>query len=333
MQSYRSFYAILLLLAAPFALAQQETPSAPTVQTPASALTPGIGTLAAPPAALFPPVDKANFTADTPDTDTVNGFIHKLIGYDSKRVWQVQAILKTQAEGVSKVVVLINEQGKTAQDAQPLQFFTLPGGKFALINDVTPFGKDPFGDARKTLLARATGPSRGAASKDLLLVEFADFQCPHCKDAQETIEKLLKDYPNAHFVYQNFPLVQIHSETFKATAYSICVAKAGGDAKFFDFAKEVFERQAGLTPDGSEITLKDAVVKVGLDPASIAACAATPAVKAEIDAEIALAQELNVAGTPTLFVNGRGLSIASIPYATLKQLIDFQIAEDGPAPK
>jgi protein-disulfide isomerase len=331
MQSYRSLCAFLLLFSAPFVLAQQETPSAPTVQAPAP--TSGISTLATPPAALFPPVDKANFTADAPTIDVVDTFIHKLIGYDSKRVWQVQAILKTPVDGVSKVVVLLNEQGKTMQDAQPLQFFTLPGGKFALINDVTPFGKDPFSDIRKKLIASATGPSRGAASKDVLFVEFADFQCPHCKDAQETVEKLLKDYPNAHFVYQNFPLIQIHSETFKATAYSICVTKAGGNAKFFDFVKDIFERQAGLTPDGSELTLKAAVVKVGLDPTPIAACAATPAVKAEIDAEIALAQEVNVSGTPTLFVNGRGLSIASIPYATLKQLIDFQIAEDGPAPK
>jgi len=328
MQSYRSLFALVLLIAAPLARAQQDsTPSAPVAQPPA------IGALAAPPADPFPPVDKASFTAETPTLDTVKSFVHKLIGYDPNRLYQVQAIVKTQAPGVSKVIVLVNEPGKSAKDAQTLQFFTLPDGKFAIISDVTPFGKDPFEKDRKVILERANGPSRGAASKDVMFVEFADFQCPHCKDAQETVDKLLADYPQAHFVFQNFPLTQAHSEAAKAAAYGICVAKAGGNAKFFDYAKQVFTRQAALTPEGSEITLRDIVVQIGLEPSTVANCASSAATQNAVKADIALAQDLSVSGTPTLFVNGRGLPLSSVPYNVLKQLIDFQIAEDGPAPK
>ena len=51
-----------------------------------------------------------------------------------------------------------------------------------------PFGATPFADIRKTLQASADGAARGATGKDLLLVEFADLQCPHCKEAQGTMD-------------------------------------------------------------------------------------------------------------------------------------------------
>lgn len=328
MQSSRSLPALALfaaVVAAPVVQAQtnpSEPPSAPVAQAPA------IGALAAP-ANPFPPVDKAAFTATIPDADTVSAFVKRLIGYDPKRIWQVQAIAKTQAPGVAKILVLVNETGKTAQDAQPFQFFTLDDGKYALINDVMPFGTNPYAEARKTLMERANGPSQGAASKETLFVEFADFQCPHCKAAQDTIEKLLKDYPNAHFVYQNFPLTQIHSEAFKAAAYSLCVAKAGGNTKFFEYAKAVYEHQEALTPDGSDLTLRDAVVKIGLDPTPIAACAASADTAKLVNDDIKLAQDLGVSGTPTLYINGRPLSIAQAPYSIIKQVIDNEIALDA----
>ncbi len=40
-----------------------------------------------------------------------------------------------------------------------------------------------------------------------MLVEFADLQCPHCKEAQGTMDQLVKDFPNARVVFQSFPLV------------------------------------------------------------------------------------------------------------------------------
>ena len=62
----------------------------------------------------------------------------------------------------------------------------------------------------------AKGPSRGPAAAQLLLVEFADFECPHCKEAQPTVDRLLKDFPNARYVAQPFPLRTIHTEAEKA---------------------------------------------------------------------------------------------------------------------
>jgi protein-disulfide isomerase len=276
----------------------------------------------------FPPVNQKYFTASTPTVDTVNAFLKALWGYDSNRIWQVEAIQSTTAPGVSKVVVFVSAKTPNAK-VQPTAFFVTPDGKHAVAGDaVVPFGANPFADIRKTLQARADGATHGATSKDLLLVEFADLQCPHCKDAQSTMDQLVKDFPNARVVFQSFPLVDLHPFAFKAAAYGYCVQKQKNDA-FFVYSAAVFDTQAALTPETGDQTLKNAVTKAGLDPAAIDACAATPATKALVNASIKLAEDIDVQQTPMLAVNGHLLPLTGIPYETLKTIISYQASLDG----
>ena len=319
-----------------------QAPAAPAPQAPASQAPAAPGSSAtAPPAPAanphpFPQVDPANFKATSPTKQTVEDFLKASWGYDTSRIWQVQAILPTPAPGVSRVLVLVTSKnpGPKDQTAQH-SFFTLPDGKFLVADSLLPFGAKPFQPYREILQAKASGPSQGGASKALELVEFSDFECPHCKEAQPIIAKLLADYPSAHFVYQDFPLVQIHTEALKAATHGYCVAKAGNDA-FFKFSDALFATQAGLTPATSDATLKDAETKAGQDPAKIAACADTAAAKDAIKASLALGEQVGVNSTPTLFVNGRGLPIVGIPYAMLQKIIEYQAQLDGvpvpPAP-
>ncbi|HEX3435213.1 MAG TPA: thioredoxin domain-containing protein [Pseudacidobacterium sp.] len=319
----------LATITAPFALGQQNPSAPPSPPTASTEEVPAAPRAAAPVPGTpqFPPIDAANFTASTPTKDTVNAFLHQFWGYDPDRVWQVQAIQKTAAPGVSKITVLA-AQKTNPQQVGSLQFFTTPDGQHLIANEVMPFGERPFDAAHKTLLASASGPSQGAASKDLLLVEFADFQCPHCKEAQPTVQKLLADFPNAHYVFENLPLTSIHPEANKAALYGVCVAKLGGNDAFFKFADSVFTNQASLTPEAADTTLKDAVTKSGVDAAKVAACAESPEAKSAVEGSIRLAQELNVNETPTLFINGRGLPLNSAPYETLKKIIEFQMQID-----
>src|SRR4029078_681900 len=90
-------------------------------------------------------------------------------------------------------------------------FLTAPDMKHIMVGDrILPFGEHPFEDKRTLLQQRANGPYRGAAGKDLELVEFADFQCPHCKAAQANMDKLAADFPKARLVFQIDPFVSIH---------------------------------------------------------------------------------------------------------------------------
>jgi protein-disulfide isomerase len=322
--------AALLLFAMPVvhAVGQQQVPPAPA-QEP-SAPTPSAP--AAAPAAqapVFPKVDPANFTAASPTKDTVDAFLKASWGWDENRVWEVAAILKTPVDGVSKVVVY--EGDKTGKEKPgSMGFYVLPDGKHLIAGDsLVPFGANPYADYRATLEQSADGPYRGSASKDLELVEFADFQCPHCKDAQANMEKLVADYPKARIVFQNYPLIHLHPQAMTAAEYGVCVSKLGGSSAFFTYASAVFDGQEGLsTADGAALTLNSAVTKAGQDPEKVKACAATADVTKSVEASVKLAEQLNVNQTPTLMVNGRQIP-ANTSYQTLKQVIDFQAKLDG----
>ena len=276
----------------------------------------------------FPAVNPKFFTAATPTVETVNGFLKTLWGYDSNRIWRVEAIQTTPAPGVSKVTVFVSDKGPNAK-VQPTAFYVTPDGKHVIAGDsVLAFGLTPFAEPRAILQSKADGASRGAASKDFLLVEFADLQCPHCKDAAAVMEQVAKDFPNARIVYQSFPLVEIHPYAYKAAAYGYCVQKQKNDA-YLPFAAAVFDAQSALTAETGDATLKNAVTKAGLDPAAIDSCSATQPTKDLVNASMKLAQDVGVDQTPMLSVNGHMLPLMQIPYETLKTMIAYQATLDG----
>lgn len=329
---------LLAACATPFyAAAQQQVPAAPaqTQAAPAdqqqaapAAENPASPAPTGPP--TFPKPDPKNFTASSPTKDQVNGFLTASWGYDENRVWQVQAILKTQIEGLSKVVVYIGD--KTGKEKpQAFMFWALPDGKHIIAGeDIYPFGDKPYVEYRTMAQQQADGPYRGSESKDLELVEFADFQCPHCKEAQANMDKLVTDFPKARIIFQNYPLERIHPEAKTAAEYGVCVAKMGGNDAFFKFANATFEGQDGLaTADGATLTLNSAVTKAGLDPAKVAACAKLPATDDQVEKSVKLAEALNINQTPMLLVNGRQVPISGVPYDTLKKIILYQEKLDG----
>jgi protein-disulfide isomerase len=301
------------------AAAQQDVPPAPAQDPSAPALAK---------APEFPKPDPANFTAATPSKETINAFLQTSWGYDDTRVWQVQAVLKTAVQGVSKIVIYVGDKtGK--QKPQGVGFYSMPDGKHIIAGDeIVSFGEHPYAENRALIQQKADGPYRGSAVKDLEIVEFADFQCPHCKEAQANMDKLAVDFPKARIVFQNYPLPQ-HPAAGTAADYGVCVAKLGGSTAFFQFASAVFDGQDGLgTADGATLTLNSAVTKAGLDPAKVAACASAPATAASVAGSVQLAKDIDINQTPTLLVNGRQVP-ANAPYETLKQIVEYQAKLDG----
>jgi protein-disulfide isomerase len=277
----------------------------------------------------FPPVNQKYFTASTPTVATVDSFLRAIWGYDPNRIWRVEAIQTTNAPNVNKVVVFVSEKTANAKVNSAI-FYTTPDGNYAIAEGagVVPFGAKPYAAPRAKLMERADGPARGAAGKELLMVEFADLQCPHCKDAQKTMDQLVRDFPKARVVSQSFPLATLHPFAYQAAEYGYCVQAKSTDA-YFTYAQAVFDTQGALTPETGVATLNAAVTKAGLDPAAIAACAETPAIKAKVDASLKLGEEIGVDQTPMLSVNGRLLPLTGIPYETLKSIIVFQAEQDG----
>jgi protein-disulfide isomerase len=317
------------------AVAQQHVPPAPDAGAPQAPAAPGQPaaepSAPAPNAApTFPKPNPADFTAASPTKETVDAFLTANWGFDENRVWQVQGILKTAVDNVSKVVVYIGDKTGKEKPAA-FAFFVLPDGRHIISGDsIINFGDHPFAEVRQQMQAHADGPYRGAAAKDLELVEFADFQCPHCKEAQANMDKLVADFPKARIVFQVLPIAAIHPQSVQAAEYGLCVSKLGGSNAFFQFAAAVFDGQDGLaTPDGAALTLNSALIKAGLDPAKVSACAATPEIKANVDASVKLGTDVGVNAVPTLVINGREIPIGQVPYDVLKKIIEFQAKLDG----
>jgi protein-disulfide isomerase len=317
--------------------APQNPPAAPAPPNYAPA---NPSSTAAIPAATTFPMPKAtaaNFTAALPAKETVDSFLKVSWGYDESRIWEVWAIEKTPAEGVSKITILFNDKSEAQKPIQII-FYAMPDGKHLLTLNkygrlfLMPFSENSYKDYRELIKQRAEGPYRGSASKDLEIVEFADFQCPHCREAQANMDKLAVDFPKARIVFQNDPLGNVQWKgSMPAAAYGVCVTKQGGSDAFFTYASAVFEGQEGLiSDDGVTLTLNAAVVKAGLDPAKIAECATNPQTAAAVEASRKLASDLNINETPTLMINGRDLS-ATLPYDTIKKVILYQAKLDGVA--
>lgn len=323
---------LALSIAVPLGHTQSEPPSAPApqqgTQAPqqdAQGPQPGAQPQGEP---QFPPVNEADFTAASPSKAEVEAFLKASWGYDTNRIWKVYAIEKTSAPGVSKVTVLLAE--KHNPQIASLNFFVTPDGKHLITQDaVLDFGARPYDNNYRLLQQRATGPSKGAAAKQFELVEFADFECPHCKEAQATAERLVQDFPQARYVFENFPLVNVHPQAFEAAAASVCVDQQGGDAAFFKFASAIFDAQAELAGQGAQQALRNAVTAAGQDPDKVGACAASPEAKAAVEASLHLGQELNVNETPTLFIDGRAIPMLAVPYEQLKQIVEYQFSLDG----
>jgi protein-disulfide isomerase len=257
-------------------------------------------------------------SAGLPSEETVNGFMQQTFGYDSSVTWKIASIKPSTAEGLAEVVVVVgNPQGQ-----QVTTFYVTPDGKHALVGDLIPFGAKPFAPAREALEKGVNGPVRGPVAAPVTIVEFSDMQCPHCKDAQSVIEKLLADEPNAKFVFQQYPLPQ-HNWAFKGAAYADCIGRTNKDA-VWKFIQGAFDEQNNITEANADEKLNAIADKVGAKSADVAVCAAKPETKKRIDDSMALGSSVGVNSTPTLYVNGRRIAnMNGLPYEVLKGLVEY----------
>jgi protein-disulfide isomerase len=299
MRSYLNLIAIILILTV-LAVAKQKTvPGKPADNSAGKATT-------------------STPAINLPSEQTVDGFMQQTFGYDPQVSWKIASIRPAPVPGLAEVSVTI----ASPQGQQVSRFYVTADGEHAVVGDIIPFGAAPFAPYRKLLDKGITGPERGLKDAQVTIVEFGDLQCPACKTAQPAIEGLVKAEPNTRFVFQSYPL-EMHNWAAKGAAYADCVGRASNDA-FWQFIAKTYEQQTDITAENADQKLTAIADASGAKGADIAACAATPATKARVDASIALGKSVDVSGTPTLFINGRKIgNISQIPADVLKELVEF----------
>lgn len=259
-------------------------------------------------------------TAGMPSEETVNGFMQQTFGYQPEFTWKIVSIKPTAAEGLSEVQLILT----TPQGPQSARFYVTADGKHAVAGELMPFGIKPFAATAKEVEKGMTGPSRGPADAPVTIVEFSDLQCPHCKDAQPTLDKLVSEDKNVRVVFQSFPLPG-HDWAAKAAAYADCVSRSSSD-DFFKFVDSVFETQSDINAGNADEKLTALADKAGVKGSDIAACAAKPETTARVEKSQALGKSLDVNSTPTMFINGRKVG-GGLDYDTLKKIVDFAAKE------
>jgi protein-disulfide isomerase len=169
-------------------------------------------------------------------------------------------------------------------------------------------------------------PSLGTAGAPVAIVVFSDLQCPHCKGEAEMLRSnLIQNYSkDVRLYFKDFPIETLHPWAKPAAMAGRCIFAQSNDA-FWTYHDWVFAHQESFNPT----TLKQQILdwakdQKGLDAAKLGACIDNKTTEAEVDAEIKEARELDISGTPTMFINGRRIG-QTIDWANLKGIIDTEI--------
>jgi len=295
---HRSFNCLLIvLLLASLLPAQQKTP-------------PDKAKKALPP--------EPTFSVRLPTEETVNAFMQQMFGHDPSVSWKVLEIKPAEAEGLAEVTVTLSKpQGKQNQ-----KLYVTADGQHAVVGDIIPFGPHPFDADREKLQKGITGPTLGPPDAPVTIVEFSDLQCPYCKQAQPTIDKLLSEEKSARLVFQNFPLPS-HNWAAKGADYADCVAEKLPEA-FWKFMHSVYDVQADITPENADEKLTAMADQAGVKGSEVAKCSASAEAAGRVQHSIALGASVDVTSTPTLFINGRKINnVNGVPFELLKSLVEF----------
>ena len=139
---------------------------------------------------------------------------------------------------------------------------------------------------------------RGPDDAPVTLVEYGDFQCPHCGAAYRVLEELLAQFPGrVRLVYRHFPLMSSHPRALPA---AIAAEAAGAQGRFWEMHHLLFENQHALGDD----ELLEYAKRIGLDMERFRADFEGRLNESKIREQLRQGARSGVNGTPTIFVNG-----------------------------
>ncbi len=143
-------------------------------------------------------------------------------------------------------------------------------------------------------------PTKGLATSKITLIEFSDFQCPYCAEAEKTLKKLIAKHPHqVQLIYKHFPLAAIHNQAIPAAKAAWAAQQQG---KFWEYHDALFNNQKKL---GDNLYL-DIAKKLNLDLEKFQTDR-TIANQA-INKDIAIAEKLQLEGTPFFIINSETAS-------------------------
>jgi protein-disulfide isomerase len=155
----------------------------------------------------------------------------------------------------------------------------------------------------------------GNAKAKIVMVEYGDYQCPHCGHAHPLIKKLLKQFgQEILFVFRNFPLQEMHPQ---AMISAQSAEAADLQHKFWEMHDTIFENQDILSVN----SLLDFAKQIDLDLEKFSKDWKTKGVITKIESDFDGGIRSGVNGTPTFFINGNRLETYDASYESLAHAI------------
>ncbi len=153
----------------------------------------------------------------------------------------------------------------------------------------------------------------GKAGAKVKLVEFADYQCPHCKTASEALGKLRKKYGSkVEFVFIDFPINPSGVSKLVAQG-AYCAAQQN---KYWEFHELAFAKQAALNKESPLAFAKE----LKLNEATFQQCYASNAPADFVQKGRDEGERIGISGTPAIYINGRKHASANTYEALVKEI-------------
>ena len=208
--------------------------------------------------------------------------------------------------------------GENKEDAK---MWVSKDGKYLLRGEMVDMSKDGFAENRAKLDVKAA-PVTGNPKATVTIVEFADFECPVCRQLHEAIRGLLPKYPQVRLVFKDFPLEQMHPWARTGALAGRCAYQQDPKA-FWKIYDNLYDNQDLISAPNAWDKAVDYAGQAGLKTDVFKGCMTSPEATAAVDTSIANGKLMEVNSTPTLFVNGRRI-VGADPHQ-LEQVIQYEL--------
>jgi protein-disulfide isomerase len=164
--------------------------------------------------------------------------------------------------------------------------------------------------------------SRGPADAPVTLVEYGDYECPHCGRAHPIIKMLERRLGKSlRFVFRNFPLTELHPHALHAAEAAESVAAHEGEDAFWCTHDAIYDHQQDSPFALEDERLVAYAAACGANPRQVSLDLANDALEDRVREDFTSGVRSGVNGTPTFFINGERYDLAWDDVATFEAVL------------
>jgi len=228
---------------------------------------------------------------------------------------KVGAFTPAPAGGLYQVSVEVTAQG----GSDSAIVYVSKDGRYMFRGDLQDLNQDPLAETRSQLHLENYA-SKGPANAKIVVVEFADFECPVCRELDVLLRATLPQYPQVRLVFKDFPLETIHPWAMTAAIAGRCAFQQSPDT-FWKLHDAIYDNQDVISPENAYNKIAEFAQQAGMNADTFKTCMADPKTPEAVRASMEEGRSVQVSATPTSFVDGRRM--VGPDAALLKQYIEF----------